>query len=65
LSGTSVSATTAAAVQHARRQPPLAISVCSHGIMTIEPTPTPENAMPMARPRRRTNQLGRNTAWPV
>src|SRR5690349_17571557 len=27
--------------------------------------PTPENAIPMATPRRRTNQFGRKNAWPV
>ena len=31
----------------------------------IEPTPTPENARLMARPRWRANQLGRYSDWPV
>ena len=42
-----------------------AIIDCSHGSSTIAPTPTPEKAMLMARPRRRTNQFGRNSDWPV
>jgi hypothetical protein len=50
---------------HAARQPDPAISHCSHGRMTIAPTPTPENATPIASPRRRTNQFGRKSACPV
>ena len=38
---------------------------CSQGSRMIEPTPTPEKAMLIARPRRRTNQLGRKSEWPV
>ena len=52
-------------VQQAVRQPPLSISVCSHGSSVTEPMPTPENAMLSARPRRRTNQLVRNSDCPV
>jgi hypothetical protein len=33
--------------------------VSSQGSKTIAPTPAPENATLMARPRRRTNQFGR------
>ena len=30
----------------------------------MEPTPTPAKAMPVASPRLRTNQFGRNSDWP-
>ena len=50
-----------ASARHAQRQPSRAITICSHGSNTIEPTPTPENAIPIASPRRRTNQFGRTT----
>ena len=39
--------------------------VCNQGSTMIEPTPTPENARLKARPRRRTNQLGRKSACAV
>jgi hypothetical protein len=65
FSGTSVTATSAAIARHAARQPARAISHESHGRITIAPTPTPENAMPIASPRRRTNQFGRKSACPV
>ena len=65
LSGASTTDTSAAIARHAVRQPAPAISHCIHGRMTIEPTPTPEKAMPIASPRRRTNQFGRKSAWPV
>jgi hypothetical protein len=41
------------------------MTACTDGKMVIEPTPTPEKAIPMARPRRRTNQLGRMSEWPM
>ena len=31
----------------------------------MEPNPTPAKAMLIASPRRRTNQFGRKSAWPV
>ena len=62
LSGASVTTTSAAIARHAVRHPAPAISRCSHGRITIEPTPTPENAMPIARPRRRTNQFAKKSA---
>jgi hypothetical protein len=65
FSGPSVTRTSAAIAMHAARQPDPAISHCSHGRMMIAPTPTPENAMPIASPRRRTNQFGRKSACPV
>ena len=43
------------------RHPVCSIMVCTQGSMMMEPMPTPANAMPMASPRRRTNQLGRNS----
>ena len=58
-SSTTVSRTTSA--QHAARQPEAAMSRPSQGNSSIEPMPTPENAIPIARPRRRTNQCGRNS----
>src|SRR6476620_10775277 len=42
------------------RQPCVRMMLCSQGSRTIAPTPAPENAMLIARPRRRTNQFGRN-----
>ena len=49
----------------AERQPECTMSVCSQGKSTMEPMPTPEKAMLIARPLRRTNQFGRCSAWPV
>jgi hypothetical protein len=51
--------------QHADRQPEASMRRASHGNRSIEPMPTPENAIPTARPRRRTNQCGRNSEWPM
>ncbi len=50
--------------QQAVRHPERPMSVCIHGSRMTEPTPTPENARLIARPRRRTNQLGRNPDGP-
>jgi MFS family permease len=41
-----------------------AIMCCTQGSKVIEPMPTPANATPIASPRRRMNQLGRNSDWP-
>jgi hypothetical protein len=57
--------TSNASAQQAARHPVCAMSDCSHGSSTIEPRPTPENARLNASPRRRTNQFGRNSDWPV
>ena len=46
------------------RQPDCSIMCCTHGSSVTEPMPTPAKASPMARPRRRTNQFGRNSDWP-
>ena len=54
-----------AIAQQAARQPEAPMSVWSQGSRTMEPTPTPEKATLMARPRRRTNQLWRKSACPV
>ena len=51
--------------KQAVRQPAPSIRLCSHGNSRIEPMPTPENAIPVASPRRRTNQCGRKTEWPM
>ena len=59
FSGPSSASTRMPSIQHPLRQPPLAIRDCSQGRMVIEPIPTPENAMLIASPRRRTNQCGR------
>ena len=42
------------------RQPVCSIMSCTQGNSVTEPIPTPANARPMAKPRRRINQLGRN-----
>ena len=65
LSGSSTTSTTAAVAQHAVRQPARSITAWIHGSIAIEPTPTPANAIPIASPRLRTNQLGRKSAWAV
>jgi hypothetical protein len=46
------------------RQPVCSIKCCTHGSKVTEPMPTPAKASPMARPRRRMNQFGRNSDWP-
>ncbi len=46
------------------RQPVCSIMCCTHGSSVIEPMPTPAKAMPIASPRRRTNQFGRNSDCP-
>ena len=48
----------------AARQPAPSMTNCTQGNRVMEPTPTPAKAMPIAIPRRRTNQLGRNSDWP-
>lgn len=58
--GASSAINTTPRTAHPAHQPADGMKACSHGRMTIEPTPTPENASPIARPRRRTTQLGRN-----
>ena len=65
LSGNSTTSSRTTSAQHAARQPEAAMSRPSHGNSTMEPMPTPENAMPMASPRRRTNQCGRKSEWPM
>jgi hypothetical protein len=65
FSGTSRSSTSRPSAQHAARQPERSMRSCTHGRMIIEPTPTPEKARLIARPRRRTNQSGRKSDWPV
>jgi hypothetical protein len=62
--GASTSSTSMPMAQHAVRHPPDWISCCTHGSSVMEPMPTPAKAMPVAKPRRRTNQLGRNSDWP-
>ena len=42
----------------ASRQPSSRMMSCNQGNIKIEPTPAPENASPVASPRRRTNQKG-------
>ena len=59
LSGASAMSTRRPSDQQAVRQPLSAIKLCSQGRIVTEPTPTPENAMLSASPRRRTNQLVR------
>jgi len=58
--GSSANTVTATAT-HAYRHPRAAMRLCSHGKITIDAMPTPENAMPTASPRRRMNQFGRNS----
>jgi hypothetical protein len=37
---------------------------CTQGSNVTEPMPTPANAMPIASPRRRMNQFGKNSDCP-
>ena len=60
LIGASTIRTTIPSVQQALRHPTEAMALCIHGSKVIDPTPTPANAIPIAMPRRRTNQLGKN-----
>ena len=64
LIGASTISRTSPIVQHALRQPACSIMYWTHGNSVTEPTPTPANAIPMASPRRRINQFGRNSDWP-
>jgi hypothetical protein len=65
LSGSRTTSTTTPSTVHPARQPFRSTNVCSAGSSTIEPAPTPAKAMLIARPRRRANQFGRKSAWPV
>ena len=58
-------ATVTAIARQPARHPSVSITHWSAGKRTTAPTPTPPKAIPMARPRLRTNQLGRNIEWPV
>jgi hypothetical protein len=64
LIGASTTSTRMPIAVQAVRQPVCSIMCCIHGNRVIEPSPTPANASPIARPRRRLNQLGRNKDWP-
>ena len=48
-----------AMTEHDARQPSRTMIISSQGSKMTAPTPAPENAMLIARPRRRTNQFGR------
>ena len=56
LIGKRITRTSSPIVQQAARQPAASITVWSQGKITIDPTPTPEKARLIAKPRRRTNQ---------
>ena len=62
LSGANSASTRMPIAQQAARQPARPMRVPSQGSRMIEPTPTPEKARLMAKPLRRTNQLGRKSA---
>src|SRR6516225_5947765 len=57
--GINAASTSKPSDQQAARQPEPAITLCSHGKIVTDPTPTPEKAMLSASPRRSTNQLVR------
>ena len=65
VSGASTTSRNRPSVQQAVRQSVRSMKNCIHGSITIEPMPTPAKARLMASPRRRTNQLGRNSDCPV
>jgi hypothetical protein len=64
LIGASTTRTMMPIAVQAVRQPVCSIMSCTHGNSVTEPMPTPAKASPMARPRRRLNQFGRNSDWP-
>ena len=64
LMGASTTSSRVPMAMQAARQPAPSITSCTQGSSVMEPTPTPAKAMPIAIPRRRTNQLGRNSDWP-
>src|SRR5882672_6702080 len=59
FNGASVTTTRPAMARHAVRHPAPAISRWSQGRMTTAQTPTPENATPIASPRRQAEAGGR------
>ena len=63
FSGTITTTIAAATASAALRQPQLSTPHCISGSRVTPATPTPEKASPMASPRLRTNQLGRNMEW--
>ena len=64
LIGASTIRTTIPIAVQAVRQPVASIICCTQGSSVTEPMPTPAKAIPIASPRRRTNQFGRNCDWP-
>ena len=64
LIGARTTSSKAPMAMQAARQPASSMTSCTQGNRVMEPTPTPAKAMPIAIPRRRTNQLGRNSDWP-
>ena len=64
LIGASTISTISPIVVQAVRQPLCSIAYCTQGSSVTEPMPTPAKAMPIASPRRRMNQFGRNSDWP-
>ena len=63
IGASTISTISPIAVQ-AARQPVCSITYCTQGSSVTEPMPTPAKAMPMASPRRRMNQFGRNCEKP-
>ena len=64
LIGASTISTIRPIAVQAVRQPVCSIMCCTQGSSVTEPMPTPAKAMPIASPRRRMNQFGRNSDWP-
>jgi hypothetical protein len=65
IKGPIITSTSRPMAEHDARQPLCRMIVSSHGSMTVPPTPAPANAMLIARPRRRANQLCRNAECAV
>ena len=64
LIGASTTKTIMPIAVQAVRHPVCSIMNCTQGSKVTEPMPTPANAIPMASPRRRMNQFGKNSDWP-
>ena len=64
LIGASTTSTMMPIAVQAVRHPVCSIMCCTQGSSVTEPMPTPANAMPIARPRRRMNQFGTNSDCP-
>jgi len=64
LIGASTTSTMMPIAVQAVRHPVCSIISCTQGSKVTEPMPTPAKAIPIASPRRRMNQFGKNSDCP-